>query len=158
MDTASDSAGERKPVCHCAPKSSVQHWLPGLPIVLCLLMSLSSVTVCLLMSFKTFELENRLQMETRKASIFEPPHRAFLNEDGTLIPELAAPIGEFMEEVGCRCFISSSIRTAELSISPLVLLRVKRAQKLGTQSLQLMCLTFLAIFPLCNCFLIRVIK
>lgn len=100
MDTASDSAGERKPVCQCAPKSSVQHWLPGLPIVLCLLMSLSSVTVCLLMSFKTFELENRLQMETRKASIFEPSRTAFLNEDGTLIPELATPIGEFMEEVG----------------------------------------------------------
>lgn len=90
MDTASDPAGERKPAC----QSSVQHWLPGLPVVLCLLMSLSSVTVCLLMSFKTFELENRLQMETRKA-----PHGAFVNEDGTLIPELATPIGHFMEEV-----------------------------------------------------------
>lgn len=99
MDTASDSAGESKPVCRCAPKSVVQQWLPGFPIVLCLLMSLSSVTVCLLMSVKTYELENRLQMEMHKASVFEPPHRAFLNEDGSLIPELATPIGELMEEV-----------------------------------------------------------
>lgn len=99
MDTASDSIAESKPVCQCAPKSAVQRWLPGFPIALCLLMSLSSVTVCLLMSFKTYELENRLQMEMDKASIFHPPHRAFLNEDGTLIPELSTPIGTLMEEV-----------------------------------------------------------
>lgn len=99
MDTASDSMGESKPVCQCAPKSVVQRWLPGFPVALCLLISLSSVTVCLLMSFKTFELENRLQMETNKASTLDPPHRAFLNEDGTLIPELAAPIGQLVEKV-----------------------------------------------------------
>lgn len=98
MDTASDSVGESKPVCQCAPKSAVQRWLPGFPIALCLLMSLSSVTVCLLMSFKTYQLENRLQMEMNKASVFHPPHRAFLNEDGTLIPELSTPIGKLVEE------------------------------------------------------------
>lgn len=99
MDTASDSMGESKPVCQCATKSVVQQWLPGFPIALCLLISLSSVTVCLLMTFKTFELENRLQMETNKASTFDPPHRAFLNEDGTLIPELATPVGQLVEKV-----------------------------------------------------------
>ncbi|XP_056238232.1 collagen alpha-1(XXIII) chain-like isoform X2 [Seriola aureovittata] len=98
MDTASDSIGESKPVCQCATKSAVQRWLPGFPIALCLLMSLSSITVCLLMSFKTFQLENRLQMEMDKASIFSPPHRAFLNEDGTLIPELSSPIGKLVKE------------------------------------------------------------
>ncbi|GLD62132.1 collagen alpha-1(XXIII) chain-like isoform X1 [Lates japonicus] len=99
MDTASsDSVGKSKPVCQCAPKSAVQRWLPGFPIALCLLMSLSSITVCLLMSFKTFQLENRLQMEMDKASISHPPHRAFLNEDGTLIPELSTSIGKLVEE------------------------------------------------------------
>lgn len=98
MDTASDSNGESKPVCQCAPKSAVQRWLPGFPIALCLLMSLSSVAVCLLMSFRTFQLEERLQMEMNKASIFQPQHRAFLNEDGTLIPELSSPIGRLVEE------------------------------------------------------------
>lgn len=99
MDTASDSIAESKPVCQCAPKSAVQRWLPGLPIALCLLLSLSSVAVCLLMGFRTFQLESRLQMEMNKASIFQPPHRAFLNEDGTLIPELSTPIERLVQEV-----------------------------------------------------------
>lgn len=103
MDAASDSMGESKPVCQCAPKSVAQRWLPGFPVALCVLISLSSITVCLLMSFKTFELENRLQMETNKASTLEPPYRAFLNEDGTLIPELAAPIGQLVEKVFAAC-------------------------------------------------------
>lgn len=98
MDTASDSIGESKPVCQCAPKSAVQRWLPGFPIALCMLMSLSSITVCLLMSLKTHQLENRLQMEMDKASIFQPPHRACLNEDGTLIPELSTSVGRLVEE------------------------------------------------------------
>lgn len=96
METANDSMGESKPACECAPKSAVQQRLAGFPIVLCLLMSLSSVTVCLLMSFKTYELENRLQMEMNKASIFD---RALLNEDGTLIPQLATPIGQLVDKV-----------------------------------------------------------
>lgn len=99
MDTANGSIGETKPVCQCASKPAVQRWLPGFPIALCLLMSLSSVTVCLLMSFKTYELENRLQMEMNKASVFHPPHRDFLNTDGTLVPELSTPIGRLVEEV-----------------------------------------------------------
>uniref|UniRef100_A0A3Q3JML3 Uncharacterized protein n=1 Tax=Monopterus albus TaxID=43700 RepID=A0A3Q3JML3_MONAL len=66
MDTASGSIVESKPVCQCAPKPVARRWLPGFPIALCLLMSLSSITVCLLMSFKTFQLENRLQMEMPK--------------------------------------------------------------------------------------------
>lgn len=99
MDTDSDSIGESKPVCQCTPKSLVQRWLSGFPIALCLLMSLSSVTVCLLMSFRTYQLENRLQMEMDKASSFHPQHRVFLNEDGTLIPELSTPIGRLVEEV-----------------------------------------------------------
>lgn len=106
MDTASDSVGESKPVCQCAPRSVVQRWLPGFPIVLCLLLSLSSITVCLLMSLKTYQLENRLQMEMNKASIFHPSHMAFLNEDGTLIPELSTSIGKLVEEVRvayCGC-------------------------------------------------------
>lgn len=99
MDTASDSNGESKPVCQCAPKSVVQRWLPGFPMALCLLMSMSSITVCLLMSTRTFQLENRLQMQMDKALIFHPPHRACLNEDGTLIPELSTSVGKLVEEV-----------------------------------------------------------
>ncbi|XP_078145142.1 uncharacterized protein LOC144542414 [Centroberyx gerrardi] len=98
MDTAGDSIGESKPVCQCAPKSAVQRWLPGFPVAVCLLLSLSSITVCLLMSFKTYQLESRLQMEIDKVSIFHPPHSAFLNEDGTLIPELSTSIGKLVEE------------------------------------------------------------
>lgn len=97
MDTATDITDERKPVCRCAPKSAVQLWLPGFPVALCLLMSLSSVTVCLLMTSKTYELENRLQMETNKAPVSE--HAAFLNDEGTLIPELANPVEQLVEQV-----------------------------------------------------------
>ncbi|XP_010793849.1 collagen alpha-1(XXIII) chain [Notothenia coriiceps] len=97
MDTASHSIGESKPVCEFAPKSSVQRWLPGFPIALCLLLSMSSITVCLLMSLKTFQLESRMQMQMDKASIFQP-HRACLNEDGTLTPELSSSVGKFVEE------------------------------------------------------------
>ncbi|KAL6117737.1 col23a1 [Pungitius sinensis] len=96
MDTASDSIGESKPVCQCASKSSVQRWLPGFPIALCMLMSLSSIAACLLMSLKTYQLENRMQMD--KGSTFTPPRATCLNEDGTLIPELGTSIGRLVEE------------------------------------------------------------
>lgn len=99
MDTATDLMDERKPVCQCSPKSAVQLWLPGFPVVLCLLMSLSSVTVCLLMTAKTYELETRLQMETNKVSVAETPHVAFVNDDGALIPELAITVGQLVEQV-----------------------------------------------------------
>lgn len=99
MDTTTnESMEERKPVCQCAPKSSAQRLLPGFPVALCLLISLSSITVCLLMSFKTYQLERRLTTEMQKASVFHPPHMAFLNEDGSLIPELENPIGQLVEE------------------------------------------------------------
>ncbi|XP_068447077.1 collagen alpha-1(XXIII) chain [Clinocottus analis] len=98
MDTANDSIGDSKTVCRCAPKSAVQRWLPGFLIGLCLLMSLSSIIVCMLMSFKTFLLEHRLPLENDKAFIFHPPHSACLNEDGTLIPELSRSIGKLVEE------------------------------------------------------------
>lgn len=103
MDTVGDSIGESKPVCQCTPKSRSQRWVPGFPIALCLLMSMSSITVCLLMSLKTYQLENRLQMELDKASIFQHPKRAFVNEDGTLLSELSTPIGKLVEEVHVCC-------------------------------------------------------
>lgn len=99
MDTGTDLMDERKPVCRCSPKSAVQLWLPGFPVVLCLLMSLSSVTVCLLMTSKTYELEKRLQMETNKVAVSETPHVAFVNDEGTLISELAIPVGQLVEQV-----------------------------------------------------------
>lgn len=100
METASSgSNGEGKPVCQCATKSGVQRWLPGFPIALCLLMSLSSVTVCLLMSFRIHRLENRLHMEMDKGIIQHAPRGSFKNEDGTLISELSAPVGKMVEEV-----------------------------------------------------------
>ncbi|KAK2904068.1 hypothetical protein Q8A73_010725 [Channa argus] len=98
MDTTSDSIGKIKPVCECTPKSWVQRWLPGFPIALCLLMSMSSITACLLMSLRTFQLESRLQTELDKASLFHPQHRACLNEDGTLISELSTSVGKLVEE------------------------------------------------------------
>ncbi|KAL3972897.1 lumican [Sarotherodon galilaeus] len=98
MDTVGDSIGESKPLCQCTRKSRSQRWVPGFPIALCLLMSMSSITVCLLMSLKTYQLENRLQMELDKASIFQHPNRAFVNEDGTLLSELSTPIGKLVEE------------------------------------------------------------
>ncbi|MEQ2167448.1 hypothetical protein GOODEAATRI_004319, partial [Goodea atripinnis] len=97
--TNSRSNGEDKPVCQCATKSGVQRWLPGFPIALCLLMSLSSITVCVLMSFRTHQLENRLHMEMDKASILQAPQRSFKNEDGALISELSAPVRMLVEEV-----------------------------------------------------------
>ena len=99
MDTARDSSGESKPGCQFAPRSGLRQWLPGLPIALCLLLSMSSIAVCLLMSVKTFQLESRLQTEMDKISILQPSHSAFLKEDGTLIPELSTPIEKLVEEV-----------------------------------------------------------
>ncbi|XP_030224672.1 collagen alpha-1(XXIII) chain-like [Gadus morhua] len=98
MDTARDSSGESKPGCQFAPRSGLRQWLPGLPIALCLLLSMSSIAVCLLMSVKTFQLESRLQTEMDKISILQPSHSAFLKEDGTLIPELSTPIEKLVEE------------------------------------------------------------
>ncbi|XP_014847645.1 PREDICTED: collagen alpha-1(XXIII) chain-like [Poecilia mexicana] len=95
---SSGSNGESKPVCQCATKSGVQQWLPGFPIALCLLMSLSSVTVCLVMSFRTHRLENRLHMEMDKAPILQAPQRSFKYEDGTLVSELSATVGTLVEE------------------------------------------------------------
>lgn len=51
------------------------------------------------MSFKTYQLENRLQMQMEKASIFQPLRRSFQNEDGSLVSDLAAPIADLVEEV-----------------------------------------------------------
>lgn len=64
------------------------------------------------MSFKTYQLESRLQMEIDKVSIFHPPHSAFLNEDGTLIPELSSSIGKLVEEV-----LSSVVDTADKTLT-----------------------------------------
>lgn len=102
MDAGSASAGEMKPVCQCpGSRSGAQRWIPGLPGALCLLLCLSSVTVCLLMSVRTQQLEQRLEMEMNK--VFQPPHRALLTEDGSLIPELSSPIGRLLEEVQQVC-------------------------------------------------------
>ncbi|CAG01201.1 unnamed protein product [Tetraodon nigroviridis] len=98
MDTATDLLDERKPERRCSPKSAVQLWLPGVPVLLCLLMSLSSVTVCLLMTSKTYELETRLQMEANKAPVSETPRVVFVDDEGSLIPELAAPVGQLVEQ------------------------------------------------------------
>lgn len=99
MDTTTnESMEEHKPACQCVPKSASHRWLPGFPLALCLLMSLSSITVCLLLCFKTYQLESRMVTEMQKASVFHPPHMAFLNGDGTLIPELENPIGQLVEE------------------------------------------------------------
>ena len=101
MDTGRDSgSAEGKPgECRCAPGSGLRPRLPGLPVALCLLLSVSSIAVCLLMSVKTFQLESRLQMEMDKISILQPSHSAFLNEDGTLVPQLSTPIEKLVEEV-----------------------------------------------------------
>lgn len=62
------------------------------------------------MTSKTYELENRLRMETNKAPVSETPHVAFVNDEGSLIPELAIPVGELIEQVhvfatsGACCF------------------------------------------------------
>ncbi|CAG5991340.1 unnamed protein product [Menidia menidia] len=98
MDKSSDSIGESTPVCQCAPKTVARRWVPAFPIALCLLMSLSSITVSLLMSLKTYQLENRLQTEMDKAAVFQPSYTAFQNEDGTLVSELSTPIEKFVEE------------------------------------------------------------
>lgn len=103
METSSGSVVEKKPA------SSMQRWLPGFPIALCLLMSISSITVCLLMSFKTFQLENRLQMQIMEtASIFQPLRRSFQNEDGSLVSDLAAPIEALVEEVHVTFYLFDS--------------------------------------------------
>ncbi|KAM9833858.1 uncharacterized protein ACBT44_008655 [Syngnathus typhle] len=99
MDSLRDSAGDSKPnACQCAPKSDVHRWSPGLPVAMCILMSLCSISVCLLMSFKTLQLEQRLKMELDRVPIFRAGHGSFLNEDGSLVPELSASVGKLVEE------------------------------------------------------------
>lgn len=126
MDTATDLLDERKPERRCSPKSAVQLWLPGVPVLLCLLMSLSSVTVCLLMTSKTYELETRLQMEANKAPVSETPRVVFVDDEGSLIPELAAPVGQLVEQV--HVCVSSGAHCFETFVTaPLAGLCVKRA-------------------------------
>lgn len=114
METATDLTDERKPACRCSPKSAAQLWLPGFPVVLCLLMSLSSVTVCLLMTSKTYELESRLQVETNKVPVSETPHAAFVNDEGTLIPELAIPVGQLVKQVRVFVTVPAGFKAASL--------------------------------------------
>ncbi|XP_061642779.1 uncharacterized protein LOC133484367 isoform X1 [Phyllopteryx taeniolatus] len=99
MDSLHDSAGDSKSsVCQCAPKPTVHRWSPGLAVAVCVLMSLSSISVCLLMSFKTLQLEQRLKMELDRATQFNPAHGSFFDEDGSLVPELSTSVGKLVEE------------------------------------------------------------
>lgn len=146
MDAAADPVDERTPGCRCAPKSSVRLWLPGFPVALCLLMSLSSVTLCLLMTSKTYELESRLQTETGS----EPRRGAFLDHEGTLIPELAIPVGQLVEQVhvflgtaGAHCFGNQTHflepSATDALLGPVRKMRVKVRKSAGS-----------VIFGVCN--------
>ncbi|KAJ8015281.1 hypothetical protein DPEC_G00024490 [Dallia pectoralis] len=67
-----------------APRSVLLRCLVGFPTVLCFMLSVSSICVCLLMSFKTSQLENRLYaLEMENSKVFSLPESAL---DGTVLP------------------------------------------------------------------------
>lgn len=85
-----DASSGSKPACGC-PR--VQRWVPALS----LLLSLGSITFCLLLSFRSAAVEQRLQAQISAA--LQPARSALQNQDGTLVPELSTPIGKLVEEV-----------------------------------------------------------
>lgn len=119
MDTSSCESEPQ--VCQCLPPRSggLRPWRgsAGWPMALCVLLSMSSVAVCLLMSLKTYQLESRLrtaetetETETDKMSMVSTvSHGAFLNQDGTLVAELRTPIEKLLEE---KVSLIPKLRTA----------------------------------------------
>ncbi|XP_062311286.1 collagen alpha-1(XXIII) chain-like, partial [Osmerus eperlanus] len=99
MDSMVDSSGLSKAESRCAPRSRFPRCPVGFTSAVCLVLSLSSVSVCLMMSLKTHQLENRLSaLETEKTSVFHPPESAFLREDGTVIPALRDSVEMLLQE------------------------------------------------------------
>ncbi|KAL0974011.1 hypothetical protein UPYG_G00214230 [Umbra pygmaea] len=101
MDSMRDqpNGGSKGSLRPCAPKSLLLRCLVGLPTVLCLMLSVSSIAMCLLMSFKTYRLESRLHvLEMEKNTVFNPPESIFTREDGTVLPALRSSFETLLQE------------------------------------------------------------
>ncbi|KAG7465156.1 hypothetical protein MATL_G00173280 [Megalops atlanticus] len=100
MDSAGDSKGDGKAlVCRSAPRSLIFRCLVALPTVACFMLSVSSIAICFLVSFKTSQLEHRVHaLEMEKKSVFHPPEASFLGEDGTVLPVFRDTIEKLLQE------------------------------------------------------------
>ncbi|XP_052374205.1 collagen alpha-1(XXIII) chain-like [Oncorhynchus keta] len=99
MDSTEDNGESKAALRPCAPRSLLLRCLVGFPTVVCFMLSLSSIAICLLMSFKTYQLENRLDaLELEKNTVFNPPESAFTREDGTVLPALRSSIETLLQE------------------------------------------------------------
>ncbi|KAJ8254632.1 hypothetical protein GJAV_G00195260, partial [Gymnothorax javanicus] len=82
-----------------APRSMLFRCFLALPTVACFMLSVSSIAICILVCFKTSQLEHRVQaleMETR--SVFHPPEASFLGADGTVLPVFRDTIEKLLQE------------------------------------------------------------
>ncbi|KAJ8405509.1 hypothetical protein AAFF_G00319820 [Aldrovandia affinis] len=100
MDSAGNSKGENKIlVGRSAPRSVIFRCLVALPTVACFMLSVSSIAICFLVSFKTSQLEHRVHaLEMEKKSVFHPPEASFLAEDGTVLPVFRDTIEQLLQE------------------------------------------------------------
>ncbi|XP_058852034.1 collagen alpha-1(XXV) chain-like isoform X1 [Acipenser ruthenus] len=81
------------------PKSEFFRCLASLPTCLCFMMAVSSVAFCFLLSFKTFQLENRVKLlEKGNAPVFAPAETSILTEGGTLLPVIRDTIESILQE------------------------------------------------------------
>ncbi|XP_052344065.1 collagen alpha-1(XXIII) chain-like [Oncorhynchus keta] len=99
MDSTVDNRESKAALRPCVPRSLLMRCLVGFPTVVCFMLSVSSIAVCLLMSLKTYQLENRLHaLEMEKNTVFNPPESAFMSEDGTVIPTPRRTIDTLLQE------------------------------------------------------------
>ncbi|KAI1898439.1 hypothetical protein AGOR_G00072360 [Albula goreensis] len=100
MDSAEISKEENKALLsRSAPRSLIFRCLVALPTVACFMLSVSSIAICFLVSFKTSQLEQRVHaLEMEKKSVFHPPEAAFLSEDGTVLPVFRDTIEKLLQE------------------------------------------------------------
>lgn len=101
MDSTVDNRQSKAALRPCVPRSLLMRCLVGFPTIVCFMLSVSSIAVCLLVSLKTYQLENRLHaLEMEKNTVFNPPESAFMREDGTVIQALRRSIETLLQEVG----------------------------------------------------------
>lgn len=108
MDPSRNGKGDSKALLDRSPSRSMAfRCLVALPTVACFMLSVSSIAVCFLVSFKTSQLEHRVQaLEMQKNSVFQPPEGSFLGEDGTVLPVFRNTIEKLLQEVSLDLFRS----------------------------------------------------
>ncbi|KAL4631322.1 collagen alpha-1(XXIII) chain-like [Arapaima gigas] len=99
MDSAENSKEDKALMNPGPPESLIPRFLVALPTIVCLLLSVSSISFCFLMTFKTSQLENRVHaLELEKVQMIHRPEMSFLGEDGSVVPALRETVEKLLQE------------------------------------------------------------